>query len=210
MIWFHGVFHSYGIAIILVSILTKVIFYPLTQKSFKSMQQMQALQPLLTKLKEQYKDNPKKMQQETMALYKKHKVNPLGGCLPLLFQMPIFFALFRMLSGAVELRGADFLWIKDLTMPDTLFVLGNFNINILPLIMGGCMFLQQKMTPTTDPNQKKMVVFMPLIFTVIFYNMPSGLVLYWLVNNVLTIGQQYLIKKQGVSVILEEENSKKP
>ena len=205
LIWLYGIFHNYGVAIILISVLTKVIFYPLTQKSFKSMQQMQAIQPLVAQLKEQYKDNPKKMQSETMALYKQYNVNPLGGCLPLLFQMPIFFALFRMLTGAVQLRGADFLWIKDLTMPDTIYSFGTFNVNILPLVMGFFMFLQQRMTPATDPNQKKMVMFMPVIFTVIFYNMPSGLVLYWLVNNILTLVQQYFIKKKSNLSISEED-----
>ena len=194
--WIYGIVKNYGIAIILVTVLIKIVFWPLTQKSFKSMKQMQLLQPELAVLKKQYKDNPKKLQQETMALYKKNKVNPLGGCFPMILQIPIFFALFTMLRSSIELRGADFLWIKDLTMPDQCFTIPGmpFDINILPLIMGATMFWQQKMS-TVDPNQQKMMAFMPLIFTVMFYGLPSGLVLYWLTNNVLTIAQQYMIKR---------------
>ncbi|MDP8219478.1 MAG: membrane protein insertase YidC [Candidatus Theseobacter exili] len=194
--WMYGIVKNYGIAIILVTILIKIVFWPLTQKSFKSMKQMQLLQPELAELKKQYKDNPKKLQQETMALYKKNKVNPLGGCIPMVLQIPIFFALFTMLRSSIELRGANFLWIKDLTMPDQCFAIPGMpvDINILPLIMGATMFWQQKMS-TVDANQQKMMAFMPLIFTVMFYGLPSGLVLYWLTNNILTIAQQYMIKR---------------
>lgn len=196
--WLYGLIGNYGAAIIILTIMIKVVFYPLTQKSFKSMKQMQALQPQLAELKEKYKDNPRKMQQETMAMYKKNKVNPLGGCFPMLLQIPIFFALFTMLKSSIELRGANFLWIKDLTLPDKLITIPGspVDINILPLVMGATMLWQQKLS-TVDPSQQKMMNFMPIMFTVLFYGLPSGLVLYWLTNNVLTIAQQYHIKRSG-------------
>lgn len=183
--------HNYGLAIILLTILIKLLFFPLTHMSFKSMKKMKLIQPELTVLKETYKNNPRKMQQETMALYKKHGVNPLGGCLPMVIQIPIFIAFYQLLMGSIELRGASFLWIQNLSEPDTLLHLGPFPLNILPLIMGVSMVWQQKMTPVTDANQAKVMMIMPVIFTFIFYSMGSGLVLYWLTNNILTIAQQY-------------------
>lgn len=187
---------NYGVAIILLTILIKLILFPLTSKSFKSMNRMKALQPEINKLKEKYKDNPKKMQTETMGLYRKHKVNPLGGCLPILLQLPIFFALFAAIRDFVELQGATFLWAKDLSGPDTVMVImGSIPINPLPLLMGASMFWQQKMT-TVDPAQQKMMMFMPIIFTVMLYNFSSGLVIYWLVNNLLSIAQQASMQKQ--------------
>ncbi len=194
---FFKMFHNYGIAIIVLTILVKVITYPLTAVSFKSMKRMQTIQPHVNALKERLKDNPKKMQKEMMELYKEHKVNPMGGCLPMLIQLPIFVALFNALRNAVELKGASFLWMHDLSMPDTVAVVAGLPINILPIIMGGTMFWQQKMS-TVDPAQAKMMMFMPIIFTFIFYSFPSGLVLYWLVNNVLSIAQQYQVQRQKV------------
>ncbi len=188
-------FHSYGIAIILMTLLVKIITYPLSAISFKSMKRMQALQPHITGLKEKHKDNPKKLQKEMMGLYKEHKVNPMGGCLPMLIQLPIFVALFNTLRNAIELKGSSFLWMKDLSMPDTVAVIAGMPINILPIVMGGTMFWQQKMS-TVDPEQAKMMMFMPIFFTFIFYGFPSGLVLYWLVNNVLSILQQYQVQRQ--------------
>ena len=142
-------------------------------------------------------DGVKKMQKEMMGLYKEHKVNPMGGCLPMLIQLPIFVALFNALRNTIELKGSSFLWMKDLSLPDTVGVVAGLPINILPIIMGGTMVWQQKMS-TVDPEQAKMMMFMPIFFTFIFYSFPSGLVLYWLVNNVLSIAQQYQVQKKRV------------
>ncbi|THB70937.1 MAG: membrane protein insertase YidC [Desulfobulbaceae bacterium] len=200
--WFHAVFHNYGIAIILVTVILKAIFWPITQKGLKSMKNMQKLQPKMVKLKEKYKDDPTRMNQEVMNLYRTYKVNPLGGCLPMLLQIPVFFALYKVLLQSIELRHAPFmLWITDLSAPDRLFIgidipwLGG--LPVLTLLMGASMFLQQKMTPTTaDPTQAKIMMFLPVIFTFMFLNFASGLVLYWFVNNLLSILQQYLINRQ--------------
>jgi len=193
---------NYGIDIILLTILIKIIFYPLSVKSYKSMKEMQKLQPQIAKLKEKYKDDKQKMNQEMMEMYKRKGVNPMGGCLPMIIQIPVFFALYKALSGAIELRHAPFmLWINDLSAPEDLFsftVMGfTIPIRILPLIMGITQMIQQKMTPTSvDPMQEKMMLFMPILFTFLFWGFPSGLVLYWLVNNVISIGQQYYINKK--------------
>ncbi len=197
---------NYGVAIILLTIFIKLIFWPLGTKSYKSMNDMKRVQPLMAELREKYKDDKQKMNQEIMALYKTYKVNPMSGCLPMLVQMPIFFALYRMLYQAIELRHAPFFgWIQDLSAPDRLFHFAfkvpflqpPTGIPVLTIIMGATMFLQQKMSPTTgDPTQAKMMMLMPLFMTVIFVNFPAGLVLYWLVNNVLSIGQQYYIQKK--------------
>lgn len=193
---------NYGVAIILVTILQKVAFHPLTHKSLKSMQAMQALQPKIQALQERYKNNPQKKQEETMALYRKHGVNPMGGCLPMLIQIPIFIALYNALSSSVEMWQAHFLWIRDLTQPDSLFGITlwqGYPLNFLALLMGASMWLQQKLTPTAgDPRQAQMMLWtMPIIFTFMFWSFPSGLVLYWLVNNVLQIGQQWLINRHS-------------
>jgi YidC/Oxa1 family membrane protein insertase len=206
-LWFlkllYGFTGNYGVAIILVTILQKVAFYPLTMKSMKSMQAMQAIQPKVQALQERYKNNPQKKQEETMALYKKHGVNPMGGCLPMLVQIPIFIALYNALSNSVELWQAHFLWIRDLTQPDSLFrltVWGGYELNgnLLGLLMGVSMWVQQKMSPTTgDPRQAQMMLWMmPVLFTFMFWGFPAGLVLYWFVNNVLQIGQQWLINRK--------------
>jgi len=189
---------NYGLAIILLTTFIKIIFWPLTQKQQKSMQQMQKIQPEINVIRERHKNDQQRITTETMALYKKYKVNPAAGCLPLLIQIPVFFALYNVLLNAIELRGSPFLYIKDLSAADTLFghVYG-FSIGPLPLLMGVSMYIQQKMMPTTmDPKQAKIFQFMPLIFTFMFLNFPSGLVLYWLVNNILTIVQQYFINKR--------------
>lgn len=188
--------YSYGLAIILLTFLIRIIFWPLNHKSMVSTRHMQEIQPLITALKEKYKDDPKRQQQEMMALYKEHKINPMGGCLPMLVQIPVFFALFVVLRGAIELRFSSFLWISDLSTPENLFkdVLP-FPINILPLFMGVTMWLQQKMTPTSDPQQQKMMMMMPVLFTFMFYGFPSGLSLYWSVNQVMMIVQLAWMKK---------------
>lgn len=197
----YGFIGNYGIAIILVTVLQKVAFYPLSQKSLKSMQAMQMIQPKVQALQERYKNNPQKKQEETMALYRKHGVNPMGGCLPMLVQIPIFIALYNALSNSVEMWQAHFLWIRDLTQPDSLFRLqlwggDYYNAgNILGLLMGVSMWVQQKMSPPAgDPRQAQMMLWMmPILFTWMFWSFPSGLVLYWLVNNILQIGQQWMI-----------------
>ena len=188
--FFYGYIGNYGFAIILLTICIKIIFWPLTQKSYKSMKGMQKLQPEMQKMREKYGSDKQRLNQEMMAFYKENKVNPLGGCLPMLIQIPVFFALYQVLLGAIELRHAPFmLWIADLSAKDPYY--------ITPIIMGATMFIQQKMTPTNmDPNQAKIMLMMPVVFTFLFLNFPSGLVLYWMVNNLLTILQQYLIKRQ--------------
>jgi YidC/Oxa1 family membrane protein insertase len=206
MNWIHGFIPNYGIAIIILTILTKVLLWPLGNKSYKSMNEMRRMQPLMAEIREKYKNDKKKMNEEMMKLYRVYKVNPLGGCLPMLVQLPVFFALYRMLYEAIELRHAPFFgWINDLSAPDRLFSFDfsiplmepPYGIPVLTIIMGATMFLQQKMTPTPgDPTQAKMMTFMPLIFTFIFINFSSGLVLYWLVNNLASIAQQsYVYKK---------------
>ncbi len=206
MLWLLNFLNSYignyGIAIIIVTILIKLAFWPITQKGMKSMKNMQKLQPKVAKLKEKYKDDPAKMNQEMMALYKTYKVNPVGGCLPMVIQIPFFFALYRVLMAAIELRHAPFmLWINDLSAPDRLMVGFDIpyihGIPVLTLLMGASMYLQQKMTPTTaDPTQAKVMQFLPVVFTFMFINFASGLVLYWFVNNLLSILQQQLINRQ--------------
>lgn len=206
MLWLLNFFHqfsgNYGVAIILLTILVKLAFWPITQKGMKSMKNMQKLQPKIAKLRERFKDDPAQMNQEMMTLYKTYKVNPLGGCLPMLIQIPFFFALYRVLMAAIELRHAPFmLWINDLSAPDRLWIGFDIpylhGIPILTLLMGASMYLQQKMTPTTaDPNQARIMQFLPIVFTFMFLNFASGLVLYWFINNLLSILQQYLINRQ--------------
>lgn len=205
--FFNGYVNNFGVSIIILTILIKIIFWPLTHKSYKSMKEMQKLQPLMAKMREKYKDNKEQMNKELMGLYKTYKVNPMGGCLPMVIQIPVFFALFRILGNSIELRHAPFIfWINDLSAPGRLFnfpfqipfMSPPYGIPVLTLLMGASMFIQQKMTPTPgDPTQAKIMMFLPVIFTAMFINFPSGLVLYWLTNNLLSIGQQYRIKKSS-------------
>ncbi len=207
MLWLLNFFHqysgNYGVAIILLTMLIKLVFWPITQKGMSSMKNMQKLQPKIAKLRERYKDDPSKMNQEMMTLYKTYKVNPVGGCLPMLIQIPFFFALYQVLLAAIELRHAPFLlWMTDLSAPDRLWIGFDIpylhGIPILTLLMGASMFFQQKMTPTTaDPAQARIMQFLPVVFTVMFINFASGLVLYWLINNLLSILQQYLINRKN-------------
>ena len=187
--FFYRYVGNYGIAIIIVTIILKVLFFPLTHKSYKSMKDMQKIQPKMAGLKEKYKDDRDAMNKAVMELYREHKVNPLGGCLPMVVQIPVFFALYKALMFSIELRHAPFyLWVTDLSDKDPYYV--------TPVIMGITMFIQQKMTPSQmDPIQQKMMLALPVVFTFMFLSFPSGLVLYWLVNNVLTIGQQMYINK---------------
>lgn len=183
----HKVIHNYGVVIVIFSTIMMVVFFPLTIRSFSSMRKMQKLQPKMEAIRKKYKDDSKRMNTEIMKLYSQHKVNPFGGCLPLLLQMPVFFALYAVLRSTIELRGAPFiLWIKDLSMRDPYFV--------LPILMGIAMFFQQRFT-VTDPRQKAMTYFMPIFLVFIFARLPSGIVLYWLVYNLLSIVQQYIIHR---------------
>jgi len=186
----HSVTKNFGIDIILISILIKLIFLPLTQISFKSMKEMQKVQPEMNRLREQYKNDKARLQQEIMLLYKRRKVNPMSGCLPMVIQIPVFIALYNALQNTIEMRHAPFfLWIQDLSGKDPLY--------ITPLIMGATMVIQQKMTPTAaDPAQAKMFLLMPVMFTFLFLSFPSGLVLYWMVNNILSIAHQYYLNKR--------------
>ncbi len=206
--FFNEYVKNYGLSIIIITILIKILFWPLTHKSYKSMKEMQKLQPLMKKIREKYKHDKQQMNKEVMALYKTYKVNPMGGCLPMVIQIPVFIALYNLFGKSIELRHAPFmLWINDLSAPDRLFsfpfevplMSPPYGIPVLTLLMGATMFITQKMTPMTmgDPTQAKVMQFLPLFFTFIFINFPSGLVLYWLVNNILQIGQQYGIKKSS-------------
>jgi YidC/Oxa1 family membrane protein insertase len=198
MNWVYRHVGNYGIAIILLTVVSKILFYPLTVKSMRSMKAMQALQPQINALRNKHKSDPQRLQRETMELYRQHKVNPMGGCLPMLAQVPIFYALYLALSVSVELQNATFfcfgkvfgvhLWICDLASHDPTYV--------LPILMGITMFVQQKMTPVAgDPRQAKMMLVMPFIFTFMFLNLPAGLVLYWTVSNVLQILQQWYMDR---------------
>lgn len=198
--FFYSYVGNYGVAIILLTVLIKAIFWPLSHKSYKSMEQMKKLQPLLTQLREKYKGDRQKMNEEMMQLYKTYKVNPAGGCLPMIVQIPVFFGLYQALLHSIELRHAAFItnipftnliWLADLSAKDPFY--------ITPLIMGATMFIQQKMTPAPgDPTQAKIMLLMPVVFTFMFLNFPSGLVVYWLVNNVISIAQQWwMLRKKS-------------
>ena len=187
----HQVIPNYGIAIILLTMIVRLIFWPVTRKGAESMKRMQALQPKVAEIRARLKDKPQKMNQEVMALYKENKVNPMAGCLPMVVQMPVFIALFNVLRSAVELRFARFLWIRDLSEPEGILAgtLPFGGINILPLLMTATTIWQQKLTPTGgDPQQQKMMMLMPIFMLFLFYNMASALVLYWTVSQLLAIG----------------------
>jgi YidC/Oxa1 family membrane protein insertase len=196
----HTFIPNYGIVIIIFSVLVKIVVYPLTKKSYKSMKEMSRVQPLLTELREKYKGDPQRLNRETMKLYKEHGINPLGGCLPMLLQLPLLGALFIVFRSTIQLRGASFIpgWIDDLSSPDTLFHLPfslplyGDQFNILPILMAGSMIFQSKMT-MQDPKQKAMVYIMPIFMLLIFNQFPSGLNLYYTLFNVLTIIQQKVI-----------------
>jgi YidC/Oxa1 family membrane protein insertase len=188
----HRLIGNYGVSIILLTTGVKILTIPLTQATFRNMREMRKLQPQMTKLRERYKDDPAALQKEMMELYRRHRVNPFSGCVPMLLQLPIFVGLYNTLSSAIELRHAPFaLWVRDLSAPDRLMMAGT-GVPVLTLLMGATMLLQQWITPAQgDPTQQRAMMLMPLMFTFMFINLPSGLVLYWLVNNVLTITQQY-------------------
>jgi YidC/Oxa1 family membrane protein insertase len=209
--WVNHYVGNYGLAIILLTVISKVLFYPLTVKSMRSMKAMQTLAPQVNALRSKYKSDPQRLQQETLELYRKHHVNPMGGCLPMVAQIPIFYALYLALSVSVDLQGAPFLcfgrafgvelWICDLASQDPTYV--------LPILMGITMFVQQKMTPAAgDPRQAKMMLVMPFVFTFMFLNLPSGLVLYWTVSNVLQVLQQwYMDRSKGAGAAREAKSA---
>lgn len=198
LMWINRLVGNLGWALVIFSLLTKVVFMPLTIKSTESMKKMQQLTPKLNELKAKYKDKPDQMQKEMMKMYKENKVNPMGGCFPLLLQMPFFFALYSALIDSIDLWQAPFiLWMKDLSMPDTVLTissLNGFNLNILPIVMTATTFVQQKLsTVDTGGQQKVLMMMMPLMFIYIFWSMPSGLVLYWALQNIFQIAHQVFI-----------------
>jgi YidC/Oxa1 family membrane protein insertase len=196
---------NFGVAIILLTGLIKVVFLPVTHKGMSSMRKMQEVQPKIAALKEKYKDNPQRQQKEIMELYRENKINPLGGCLPLIIQIPVFISLFTVLRSAIELRFARFLWVKDLSEPERLLefgftfpLIGWDALNILPLLMAGTMVLQQRLSPAAgDPQQQKiMAVFMPIMMLVMLYNFPAGLILYWTSNQCMSIVGQWITRRK--------------
>ena len=204
--WAHRAAGNYGWAIILITCAVKLLFTPLTHMSFDSMKKMQALQPKLKALQERYKSDQAKLSQEMMQLYKRNKVNPMGGCLPMVLQIPIFISFYQVLAQTVELKGEPFIfWIRDLSAPDRAWTLPfalpflGDAINILPLFMIGSMVWQQRLTPATGtPEQQKIMMIMPVVFGFVFYSLPSGLVLYWFVNNMLSIFHQLFVKGKAL------------
>ncbi len=206
--FFYSYLRNWGLAIIALTLVVKLALFPITQNMYRSMRKMQSLQPQIAALKKKFKDDSQTLQRETMALYKQYKVNPMAGCLPMVIQIPVFFALYRVLYNAIELRGASFLYIPDLSLKDPYY--------ITPLLMGATMILQQRMTPTSvDPKQARMMMFMPIIFTAMFLNFSSGLVLYFLFSNIFAIGEQTLVRKwssrsAASAPALVEQTAKRP
>lgn len=200
--WLYGLIYNYGVAIIILTILVRVVFFPLSITSYRSMKKMQIIQPEMKELQKKYANDREKLSRETWELYRRHKVNPLGGCLPVLIQIPVFIALYQVLMNAIELRHAPFvLWMNDLSAPDLLFTIPLFGhpfpFRVLPVLMGLTMYVQQKMTPMAgDPQQVKIMMWMPVVLTVILYGLPSGLTLYWTVSNLLSIIQQWYINRK--------------
>lgn len=205
MNWLHDSWKvGYGLVIVLITVIIKLVFWPLTRASTRSMKRMQELQPQIAALKEKYKDDPKKFSQKQWEFYKKNKVNPLGSCLPMMLQIPVFFGFLGMLRNAIELRGASFLWITDLSQPDRLFVIPgiNFPVNLMPLIMGASQFWLASLTPpspTMDPVQQKIMRYLPLLMILFLYNYSSGLALYWAVSNLMSVWQTKMTKTQPVA-----------
>jgi len=201
--------HSYAAAIIILTILIKTALWPLQNKATSSMKRMQLLSPKMTELREKYKDDPTKMNEELMKLYKQYGVNPFGGCLPMLVQIPIFFGFYSMLGSAIELRNSQFLWIHDLSQPDTIAHVLGFPINLLPIVMAGTMIWQMAISPKSgDPSQQRIMYFMPVIFLVFCYNYASGLALYWTTQNIFSIVQLYWTRNQPLPTL--EKVSTKP
>ena len=203
--WIHGnVIANYGMAIILLTIMLRLVTFPLSQRQFKSMRKLGTIAPEMKELQEKHKGDKEKLQSEMMALYRKKGMNPVtamgGGCIPLLIQMPFLISLYFALQISMDLRHAPFFgWIHDLSAPETLFELAGIPVRVLPLLMGATMVLQQRLMPAqgVDPQQRQMMMWMSVVFIFMFYGFPSGLVLYWFVSNLLGIGQQALIHRGG-------------
>ena len=210
MLWFYSIVGNFGVAVLLVTLTIRILIWPLYAKSQKSMKRMAALSPKMKAIQAKYKDDPQKQQQKVMALYKDYGVNPIGGCLPMLLQMPIFFGFYTMLQSAVELRGADFLWVHDLSAPDTVAHIAGLPINPLPLLMAGTMLLQMMMTPNTgDKMQQRMFMIMPVFFLFICYSFASALALYWTAQNIIGIFQTWLTKRgPDVELVKKERPAK--
>ncbi|HZZ59224.1 MAG TPA: membrane protein insertase YidC, partial [Opitutaceae bacterium] len=197
MTWMHGLVSNWGVAIVLTTLLLKVIFVPFTLASSRSAKRMQKIQPELKAIREKYKDNPQKQQAATLELFKVHRVNPMGSCLPMLITLPFFWGFYRMLFSAAELRFQPFLWASDLSSPDTVGHVFGFPINVLPIILAGVMFLNTRLTPqpSVDSSQQKMMMFMPLMMLVFYYPYSCALSLYSTVNSLFSIGQQLVINR---------------
>ncbi len=214
--FYHGIIDglaaswSWGLAIILLTITVRIFIWPLHAKSTRTMKRMAKLKPKMEELKEKYSDNPTKLNTETMGLYRKYGINPLGGCLPMLLQIPIFFGFYRMLQYAVELRGQGFLWVDDLSQPDTMGHIAGIPINLLPVVMAASSFVQMKMTPSTgDKMQQRIMLMMPLMFFFFCYNFASALALYWTTQNIFSIGQTWLMGKMPEPKLKEGKNAGK-
>lgn len=199
LVWLHSVFGNWGVAIILLTLMVRILVLPLNVSTFKSTKKMQKLQPIMTSLRERYKDDPQALNREMMNVWKEHKVNPMGGCLPMLLQLPIFFALYQVLGQSIELYQAPFiLWIKDLSLKDPYYV--------LPVLMGICMYIQQKITPTTmDPTQAKVMQILPVVFALMMVSLPSGLTLYIFINTLAGIILQQLFMRDGSTAVKAKE-----
>jgi YidC/Oxa1 family membrane protein insertase len=200
---------NWGITIIVLTVLVKLLLWPLTTAQVRSSRKMSKLQGPIKKIKEKYRDNPQKLQAETLKLFRDNRVNPAAGCLPLIIQIPIFLGLYFMLRTTAEMRFAPFLWIPDLSLPDTIAHLGNFPLNILPLIMGASMIWQMQVmpTPSIDGAQKWVFKLMPIVFLLFCYNFPSALVLYWTIQNLLTIAQQIILNRKNDDALLIDDSN---
>jgi len=206
----HSWTHSYAVAIILLTLCIRGALWPIQNKATASMRQMQELQPRMNELKEKYKDDPTKQQTEVMKLYKEYNVNPLAGCLPMFVQIPIFFGFYRVLGTAIELRGSTFLWVHDLSQPDTVFHIAGYPVNILPICMAITMIMQMSLQPKTgDQAQQRMFMFLPLIFVMFCYNFASALALYWTVQNIFSITQLYVTRKRTAPAPLKQTARRK-
>ena len=201
---------SYAVAIIILTLCIRGLLWPVQNKATSSMRQMQEISPRMNELKEKYKDDPTRMNQEVMKLYKEYNVNPVAGCLPMFIQIPIFFGFYRVLGTAIELRNSKFLWVRDLSQPDTIFHISNFPVNVLPIFMAVTMLAQMRLTPKTgDQAQQRMFMFMPLIFVTVCYNYASALALYFTVQNVFSITQLYVTRKRTAPAPLKTLTSKR-
>jgi len=210
MQWLHSVTGSYAFAIILLTICIRGVLWPLQNRATQSMKQMQALQPKMNELREKYKDDPARMNQELMKVYKEYHINPFSGCLPMFVQIPVFFGFYAMLGTAIELRGSHFLWVHDLSQPDTIFHIGSMPVNVLPLCMAATMLFQMHLTPKSgDQTQQKVMMFVPLIFVVFCYNYASALALYWTVQNLFSIVQLYITRNRTAPVPVKATPARK-